>query len=76
MSNDVFVITEHMDGKFSDVSFEMVGKARELASAFGGQAVAVVVGRSVGKCLRIQFNDPCGRCESRAVQSRSVWQSD
>ena len=44
MSNDVFVITEHMDGKFSDVSFEMVGKARELASAFGGQAVAVVVG--------------------------------
>ncbi len=44
MSNDVFVITEHMDGKFSDVSFEMAGKAKELASAFGGQAVAVVVG--------------------------------
>src|SRR3972149_5336324 len=44
MSNDVFVITEHMDGKFSDVSFEMVGKAKELASAFGGQAVAVVLG--------------------------------
>jgi len=44
MSNDVFVITEHMDGKFSDVSFEMVGKAKELASALGGQAVAVVVG--------------------------------
>jgi electron transfer flavoprotein alpha subunit len=44
MSNDVFVITDHMDGKFSDVSFEMVGKAKELASAFGGQAVAVVMG--------------------------------
>ena len=44
MSNDVFVITEHMDGKFSDVSFEMVGKAKELASALGGQAVAVVLG--------------------------------
>ena len=40
MSNDVFVITEHMDGNFSDVSFEMVGKAKELASAFGGEAVA------------------------------------
>jgi electron transfer flavoprotein alpha subunit len=40
MSNDVFVIAEHMDGKFSDVSFEMVGKAKELASALGGQAVA------------------------------------
>ena len=47
MSNDVFVITEHMDGRFSDVSFEMVGKAKELASAWGGQAVAVVVGGGV-----------------------------
>lgn len=47
MSNDVFVITEHMDGKFSDVSFEMVGKAKELASALSGQAVAVVVGSGV-----------------------------
>ena len=47
MSNDVFVITDHMDGKFSDVSFEMVGKAKALASALGGQAVAVVVGGGV-----------------------------
>lgn len=47
MSNDVFVITEHMDGKFSDVSFELVGKAKELAKALGGQAVAVVVGGGV-----------------------------
>ncbi|MBI4761024.1 MAG: electron transfer flavoprotein subunit alpha/FixB family protein [Chloroflexota bacterium] len=47
MSNDVFVITEHLDGKFSDVSFEMVGKAKELAKALGGQAVAVVVGGGV-----------------------------
>ncbi|MCQ3954942.1 MAG: electron transfer flavoprotein subunit alpha/FixB family protein, partial [Chloroflexi bacterium] len=34
-------------GKFSDVSFEMVGKAKELASALGGQAVAVVVGGGI-----------------------------
>jgi electron transfer flavoprotein alpha subunit len=47
MSNDIFVITEHMDRKFSDVSFEMVGKASELAPAFGGQTVAVVVGGGV-----------------------------
>ena len=47
MSNDVFVITEHMDGKFSDVSCEMVGKAKELASVLGGQAVAVVLGSGV-----------------------------
>jgi electron transfer flavoprotein alpha subunit len=47
MSNDVFVITDHLDGKFSDLSFEMVGKAKELVSAFGGQAVAIVIGSGV-----------------------------
>ena len=47
MSNDVFVITEHMDGKFSDVSFEMVGKAKELAAALGGRAVAIALGSGV-----------------------------
>ena len=47
MSNDVFVITEHLDGKFSDVSFEMVGKAKEIAIALGGQVTAVVFGSGV-----------------------------
>ena len=47
MSNDVYVITEHMDGNFSDVSFEMVGKAKELASALSGKAVAIVLGSGV-----------------------------
>ena len=47
MSNDILVITDHMDGKFSDVSFELVGKAKELASALGGQAIAVVVGGGI-----------------------------
>jgi electron transfer flavoprotein alpha subunit len=47
MSNDIFVITDHLNGKFSDVSFEMVGKAKELVSVWGGQVVAVVVGGGV-----------------------------
>ena len=47
MSNDVFVVTEHMDGRFADVSFEMVGKAKDLAAAFGGRCVAVVLGHEV-----------------------------
>ena len=44
MSNDVFVITEHLNGKIADISYEMVGKAKELASTLGGQAVAIVLG--------------------------------
>src|SRR5574341_2024354 len=47
MSNNVYVITEHMDGKFSDVSFEMVGKGKELAASFGGEAIAVILGSGV-----------------------------
>ncbi len=63
MSNDVFVITDHLDGKFSDISFEMVGKAKELASSFGGQAVAVVVGAGAdanvfASDVTLQIHDP------------------
>ncbi len=63
MSNDVFVITDHLDGKFSDISFEMVGKAKELASAFGGQTVAVVVGSGMSanvfaSDVTLQIDDP------------------
>src|SRR6266540_3220075 len=63
MSNDIFVITDQLDGKFSDVSFEMVGKAKELASSFGGQAVAVVVGAGADANVfssdaTLQIDDP------------------
>lgn len=44
MSNDILVITEHLDGKVADISYELVGKARELAIAWGGRAVAVMLG--------------------------------
>jgi electron transfer flavoprotein alpha subunit len=47
MSNDIFVITEQMDGSFADISFEMVGKAKELAASWGGQVTAVVLGNAV-----------------------------
>jgi electron transfer flavoprotein alpha subunit len=47
MSNDIFVITEQMDGVFADISFEMVGKAKELAASWDGGAAAVVLGNGV-----------------------------
>src|SRR6266508_4937010 len=63
MSNDVFVITDHLDGKFSDISFEMVGKAKDLASAVSGQTVAVVVGSGMSanvfaSDVTLQIDDP------------------
>jgi electron transfer flavoprotein alpha subunit len=47
MSNDIFVITEQMDGNIADISFEMVGKAKELAASWTGQVTAVVLGNAV-----------------------------
>ncbi len=48
MSNDVLVITEHFDGRIADISYEMVGKAKEIAGALGGQAIAVILGSGMG----------------------------
>jgi electron transfer flavoprotein alpha subunit len=45
--HDVFVIAEHLEGKLSDVTFEMLGKARSIAPMLGGRAVAVLLGHEV-----------------------------
>jgi len=44
MGQDVLVIAEQLKGQLSDVTFELLGKARELASANGGQAVVALLG--------------------------------
>lgn len=48
MSMEIVVVVEHMQGKVADVTFELLGKARELAGALGGQAVALLMGSGVG----------------------------
>ena len=45
--HDVFVIAEHLEGKLSDVTFELLGKARSIAPPLGGRAVAVLLGHEV-----------------------------
>ena len=44
MANDVLVVAEHLGGKLSDTTFELLGKAVELAGATGGQAVVALLG--------------------------------
>ncbi len=46
MSNDVLVVVEYLEGDIADISFEMVGKGKELAGAWGGQLIALVLGSS------------------------------
>lgn len=47
MSNDVLILAEHLNNKISDISFEMIGKAKELAPKFGGKAIAILMGSGV-----------------------------
>lgn len=48
MTNDVLVYVEHLQGKIADVSFELLGKGRELADALGGKLEAVLIGSQCG----------------------------
>lgn len=43
MSSDVLVYIEHLNGKIADVSFELLGKGRELADALGGKLDAALI---------------------------------
>ena len=47
MSKNVYVIAEQRDGKIMKVSYELVGKARELADALGQEVVAVLMGSGI-----------------------------
>src|SRR6266511_1026969 len=44
MAGDVLVLAEHLGGTLSDTTFELLGKAKELAGATGGQAVVALLG--------------------------------
>ena len=47
MSQDVFVIAEHLMGNLEDVTFELLGKGRELADNLDGSLVGVLLGGGV-----------------------------
>lgn len=44
MGSDVLVLAEHLGGRLSDVTFELLGKAKELAGAWGGRADVALLG--------------------------------
>ena len=47
MTNDIFILAEHLNGKLSDGSYEMVGLAKRLAGEIGGRAIAVLLGSGI-----------------------------
>ena len=47
MSKNVYVVAEQRDGKVMKVSYELIGKARDLADALGQDVVAVLMGSNI-----------------------------
>lgn len=47
MSNNIIVIAEHFKGQLDDITFEMLGKAKELAGGYGGETIALLMGSGV-----------------------------
>jgi electron transfer flavoprotein alpha subunit len=44
MANDILVLAEHAGGKLADPTFELLGKAKELAGSTGGRTVVALLG--------------------------------
>lgn len=49
MSQDIFVLIEHLRGQVTDISYVMLAAARTLAQTSGGQVVAVLLGKDAQK---------------------------
>ena len=45
---DILVVVEHLKGEIADITYEMLGKARELADASGGSVTAALIGSDMG----------------------------
>jgi electron transfer flavoprotein alpha subunit len=59
MPGDVAVVVEHLKGKIAEVSFELLGKGKELAAALGGKLSAVVLGKDAKAAA-----EACGAADS------------
>ena len=47
---EVWVFAEQEEGKLSDVPFELLGKARELAGKVGQKVFCLLIGHNLSKC--------------------------
>jgi len=54
----IFVLTEFRGERFHPISFELLGKGREIAEKLGGELCAVVMGSQVGKgeCMELVYH--------------------
>ena len=74
MSNDVWIVAEHKDGKLKKVSFELLGIGKKLAEKTGGSLSALLVGHQI-ESLAAELDGYGAQkiyvCESEALASYS-----
>src|SRR3990172_2769519 len=46
MSQDIFVVIEHLRGQVAEISYVMLAAARQLSQCTGGSVVAVLLGNN------------------------------
>ncbi len=49
MKQDIWVVAEHFQGRLTDITFELLGKGRELAQAVGAKLAVVLIGHDVAR---------------------------
>ncbi len=54
-ASEVWVFVEHSEGKPAPVSWELVGKGKELASALGGRVCSILLGHQVDAIAKEAF---------------------
>jgi len=52
MSQDIYVLIEHLQGQVADISYTMLAAGRELAQGTGGKVVAVLLGDNAKELAR------------------------
>jgi len=52
MSQDIYVVIEHLRGQVADISYSMLAAARELGQGVGGNVVAVLLGHDAKELAR------------------------
>ena len=70
MSNQILVVVEHLKGNIEDITFEMLGKGKEIAGNTGAELVALLMGSGVeemaeqlGKADRVIYVDDANLAE-------------
>ena len=68
MGQDVYVAVEHLKGAVADVTYELLGKGREIAGATGGELVGVLLGGDASLAASLGAADKVIHAEHASLQ--------